>query len=411
MRRNYKYDIGDKIKCKDGTYSTIIDKTKGHRGASAYICRCSRGHTYERLQTRIDRMCPYCSNTIIKRGINDISTTNKEMFSMLVDKDFGYTHCENSNKKTDFECPTCKRIIYKSPCLVKEQGLCCPNCSDGYSYPEKFMMNLLNAIEIDYITQYSSKYAEWCGKYRYDFYIPHIDCIIEVHGNQHYEDSSWGSCEKVQENDLNKQELAEKHVSRYVVLDARDSSLKHMRQSILRSELDDILMLYCYSNKFTWKEIHKKSISPIISTIVDHYNSGITNISELSEILKISKQTVVRYLKEATYLNLCNYDPEQKKIDTLNRNHAFNSERTSKPIMCINDGRVFRNARIAEENSMVIYGKQLDRRNIHDACSGRQKKTKGLRFKFISRQEFNDIKNNTPEKALGDAFIILETSA
>ena len=110
-------------------------------------------------------------------------------------------------------------------------------------------------------------------------------------------------------------------------------------------------------------------------------------------------------------MNLCNYDPEQKKIDTLNRNHAFNSERTSKPIMCINDGRVFRNARIAEENSMVIYGKQLDRRNIHDACSGRQKKTKGLRFKFISRQEFNDIKNNTPEKALGDAFIILETSA
>ena len=30
-------------------------------------------------------------------------------------------------------------------------------------------MNLLNAIEVDYITQYSSKDATWCENYRYDF--------------------------------------------------------------------------------------------------------------------------------------------------------------------------------------------------------------------------------------------------
>ena len=109
-------------------------------------------------------------------------------------------------------------------------------------------------------------------------------------------------------------------------------------------------------------------------------------------------------------MNLCDYDPEKKRIDILNKNHAFNSERTSKPIMCVEDGRVYRNSRIAEENSIEIYGKHLDRRNIHDVCSGRQKTTKGLYFKFISRQEFNDIKNNTPEMAFGDEFLILEVS-
>ena len=411
MKRNYKYNIGDKIQCKDGSYSTILEKTVGKRNESAYVCKCNKGHIYERLQTRIDRNCPYCSNKIIKQGINDISTTNKDLFSMLVDKDFGYTHCETSQEKTDFKCPTCKRVIYKSPYLIKHQGLCCPHCSDGYSYGEKFIMNLLNVIGVDYITQYSSKDATWCENYRYDFYIPSVDCIIEVHGLQHYEDCSWCSCEEVQKNDLNKKELAEKYVSKYIVLDVRYSTLKYIKQSILRSELDDILMLYCFSNKFTWKELHKKSISPIIDEIIKYYNNGITDVTELANLLKISNPTIVRYLKDASSMNLCDYDPEKKRIDILNKNHAFNSERTSKPIMCVEDGRVYRNSRIAEENSMEIYGKQLDRRNIHDVCSGRQKTTKGLYFKFISRQEFNDIKNNTPEMAFGDEFVILEVSA
>ena len=52
-----------------------------------------------------------------------------------------------------------------------------------------------------------------------------------------------------------------------------------------------------------------------------------------------------------------------------------------------------------------IYGKHLDSRNISTVCHERQKTTKGLTFKFISRSEFNHIKYETPEKAFGDFFI------
>ena len=46
MKRNYKYNIGDKIQCKDGSYSTILEKTVGKRNESAYVCKCNKGHIY-----------------------------------------------------------------------------------------------------------------------------------------------------------------------------------------------------------------------------------------------------------------------------------------------------------------------------------------------------------------------------
>ena len=160
MRRTYKYNIGDKILCNNGTYSTIIEKSTGHRNASSYICKCNQGHLYNKLQTKINSSCPYCTNILIEKGVNDISTTNKKIFNMLVDKNFGYTHCDTSQEKTNFICENCKKIIYTSPYSVKHYGLRCPNCHDGFSYGEKFISTLLTEIDIPYIYQYTSKYAE-----------------------------------------------------------------------------------------------------------------------------------------------------------------------------------------------------------------------------------------------------------
>ena len=106
MAKLYKYDIDDKIQCKDGSYYTIIDKTVGNRNESAYICKCSNGHTIKKMQTSIDNRCSYCLNYIVEKGINDISTTNKEMFEMIKDKEFAYTHHDNTREKTEFICFT-----------------------------------------------------------------------------------------------------------------------------------------------------------------------------------------------------------------------------------------------------------------------------------------------------------------
>lgn len=405
MRRNYKYTIGDKVINKYGDAFEILQQTTGKRGESAYLCKCDKGHIFSKCQTKILTSCPYCTNKIVEKGINDISTTDPDLFDMLIDKEFGYSHCKTSQEKTNWMCPTCHNIKYnKSPYLVLKQGLSCNYCSDGFSYGEKFIFNLLSELEINFVYQLSSKDMSWCGKYKYDFYIPSLDCIIEVMGLQHYKDCTWSTYNEVHKNDLTKQGLAlNNNICHYVKLDFRISTLEYAKQSILRSDLDDILCLYKYN--IPWKKIHKTSLSPILNIIVDKYNNETKDINELSNILGFSNNTIVRYLNNANKLGLCDYDAELKRIKTLQANHSMNSERGSKPIVCIEDGKVFKNAKLIQAISDEIYGKHLDSRNISTVCHERQKTTKGLTFKFISRSEFNRIKRETPEKAFGDFFI------
>lgn len=411
MKRNYKYNIGDVIECKDGSHNLIIDKTMGKQGESAYICNCDKGHTYMKAQTRITTRCPYCIKFVVEKGVNDISVTNKEMFSMIKDKDFAYTHHDNSKEYTEFICPICKNIVVRSPYIIKKFGFRCPHCSIGYSYGEKFFINFLDMMNIEHITQYSSKDAKWCKKYRYDFYLKKYDCIIEVHGMQHYKDTTWSSYDEIHKNDLDKKDLAQKHVKYYIVIDARKSESDYIKQSILSSELNQLLSLSSYNTDAFWKEIHSKSIIPFIKEIAEKYNNYSKDVSELSELFHFSKPTIRYYLKEASLLNLCDYDPNYNIEKTLKDNHANNSERDSKPLKCLEDSRVFRNARVLQNISIDLYNTNLDFRAISMACNGKLKSYKNLHFSFISRNEFNRTKDNDPDLAFGDKFIKLEDVA
>ena len=64
-------------------------------------------------------------------------------------------------------------------------GFSCPNCSDKISIGEKIMYLLLSDLGVDFIREYSFEGSVS----RYDFYIPMLSTIIEVHGKQHYEGS------------------------------------------------------------------------------------------------------------------------------------------------------------------------------------------------------------------------------
>ena len=85
-----------------------------------------------------------------------------------------------------------------------------PNCGDKVSYDEKFLSSILSQLKVDFATQLSKSTFNWCDKYRYDFYIPSLNMIIETHGIQHYEENkNWTmSLEEEQENDKIKKELA-----------------------------------------------------------------------------------------------------------------------------------------------------------------------------------------------------------
>lgn len=401
-----KYCIGDKIRCKDGSYNTVVGRTVNKNGKGMYICNCEKGHEMIKATSKVDTKCPYCINQKVAKGINDISTTNKSMFEMIKNKEFAYTHHDNSPDVTEFRCPICGFIVEKSPQYIKKYGLRCPHCSSGYSYGERFIMNFLDNLDIKYITQYSSKNAKWCGRYRYDFYLKDYDCIIEVQGDQHYRNTTWYSYENIHSIDIKKMELGHKNVKKYILINARKSEFGYIKQSILNSELNKLL--YLNDRDIDWEYIHQKTITPIIKLISERYNNYSEDISVLSNLFHVSNPTIVYYLKEASLLGMCDYNPVLKKEKILKLNHANNSEKGSKPIICIEDSRVFRNAKILQKLSDDLYDKHLDFRAISAVCHGKRNKYKNLHFKFISRIDFNKIKDSTPELAFGDKFILLQ---
>ena len=113
-------------------------------------------------------------------------------------------------------CPNCGNEKHISPNEYLYQGLGCPVCSDGVSYPEKIMYGVLEQLHLEFQTQLTKTTFKWCKgddyDVKYDFYIPSLNCIIETHGRQHYEISSkkskYKSLEEIQNNDINKEQLA-----------------------------------------------------------------------------------------------------------------------------------------------------------------------------------------------------------
>ena len=145
--RRYKYDVGDKVQCKDGTYHTIIERTTGNKNVSAYICKCEKGHIHKKNQVDINKRCPYCINFKVAKGINDISTTNKEMFALIKDKEFAYTHHDNSPEMTEFICPLCGYSAERSPKYIKQYGHMLQYSVYEIDNSERILSNIINDIK------------------------------------------------------------------------------------------------------------------------------------------------------------------------------------------------------------------------------------------------------------------------
>ena len=108
--------------------------------------------------------------------------------------------------------------------------------SDGISIPEKFMWNVLKELNIEFKTQLNKKDFDWCQNYKYDFYIPSLNMVIETHGRQHYEKSDRGrTLEEEQLNDKLKKELAlNNNIKNYIIVDCRKSELEWLKENTIK---------------------------------------------------------------------------------------------------------------------------------------------------------------------------------
>ena len=369
---NYKYNVGDIIIDVKSVKLKILEqiKTKNNIRSYKYKCLICRNEDIINEYNLINNHngCNVCCSPSKKvlKGYNDMWTTNPELAKLLTNPNDGYKYTQNSHNKVDWKCSVCGTIIKnKRISMVYDQGLSCPKCSDGVSYPEKFVFNILQQLNIEFIYQLTRTTFKWCDNCRYDFYfkINNEDYIIETHGMGHYQEGfiSYGgkTLKEIQENDETKKELALQNgikENNYIVIDCRYSTLDWIKEHTIDSELNNIFDL----SKIDWLECHEHTCSSLVKKACELWNSGIENTVKIGKLLKLERSTIVRYLKQGKLLDWCNYNP--KKV------MKYNGQRNNIKVICLNNNKIFKSLKEAS-----IYYNLKSLTNITNCCRGKQK--------------------------------------
>lgn len=264
-----------------------------------------------------------------------------------------YNKNNQSEKAYTYQCLNCNSIYtVREHSIIDNNG--CVKCSDGVSYPEKFMLNILKQLNIKFKYQ---KTFKWSKRYRYDFYIPNLNIIIEVHGGQH--EQGHGFLKNTSRNeeyitDQIKEELAIKNkINKYIIIDAKKSTLNYMKISIIKN-LSEIYNL----NNVNWIQAHQNACCSNIKLASDLWNSGFST-KDISDKLNISQSAIINYLKQGTDAKWCNYNSIES------RSRVVRISVNQKRVRCKNTGEEF------ESITQATKAYNIYRTGVSDCCAGR----------------------------------------
>ena len=374
----YNWDINNikkNIYDKYGDEFEILDKEyKNAREKMTFKHKC--GYVFKTSYDNFMKNggCKRCSGLVIEKGINDLWTTHPQIASMLIDQEIGYNVSKTSHRKFDWICPICGSLIRsKSVLTVVKNGLICTNCSDGISYPNKFICNLLDSFNEQYETE---KTFNWSNGYRYDVYIKNKNLLIEMDGAFHYD--KYFSIEDFNESkkrDLKKDILSETHGLKLVRIDCNYPTTKgldnlskrfmYIKDKIISSELIN----YYNLKDVDWNKIDLMSQRNIFLSVVNEYKKG-KYISDISVKYHLSRDTVSRYIHRADEIGLCIYDKSRKKHNTAIK------KRVIKYDLCMN--KICKYESITDAANSV----NLSISAISLACSGKNKTAAGYIWRY-----------------------------
>lgn len=254
--KDFYYNIGDILHCNTDIEITdrrYVRKAERNRKLYTYKClKCGQFNQTFEQNLKLLKGCPYCAGRIVKPGVNDITVTAPWMIGYFPGgTEEAQKYTTGSTVEIIPKCPICGRSMNKKMPINRlfNQHSCGCSCDTILSFGERIVYNLLMEINVDFIHEATASNAfPWAKKYRYDFYIPSHNMIIEVHGAQHYVEHGFGATmdgktlEEEQENDKNKKELALNNgIDKYIALDCRKSKLFWLLNSIEESGLEEIL--------------------------------------------------------------------------------------------------------------------------------------------------------------------------
>lgn len=285
-----------------------------------------------------------------------IAATHPHLVQYFVNQEDAYKYKKYSNQHSDLRCPLCGTIKehVDIPGFV-ERGFNCPSCGTKTSFPERFMYNLLESLNVNFKFHYVFDWSKHIynntkgsnGNKEYDFWLLDYNLIIETHGDQHYSAKRGKFKNKTlkeeQENDLLKYNLAIANDKRYVIIDCRKAEYEYIKNNILQSELSNIFDL----TNVDWLDVLSKShCDSYVKRAADLWNSGLY-VSQISEQLHRVDHTTRKYLRTAVKLNWCNYNSKEN-LERMNTRHGINFE---KPVYCFELNKEFPSISIAKRET------------------------------------------------------------
>lgn len=296
---------------------------------------------------------------------------------------------KKGKKSYTCKCIDCGNIKTISEDHLEKRGFVCNVCSDKISYPERFVGSFLSQLGVVY--EYQKRF-DWskgvtCKNERlqsdkiYDYYIPSINSIIEVHGEVHYKSNRWSKCRPMHEmieNDNLKRDIAIKNnIKNYIILDCKESDSNYIKRSILKSELNNLFDL----SNINWDKCSLDATTSLMKKCSDLWNKGVRPAQCIADKIGISKQTVITYLKKFAELGLNDYDPRKEIKSSCGKIPA-----NAKKVIIIKDGvclGLFNSATELDRESLKLYEVKLNQGDISRVARGERKIYKGYYFKYV----------------------------
>ena len=359
---------------------TTMDKISYGSGEQ-FIWNCSEyGKLHEHSCSMTGKLkspyrCSYCNGCLINET-NCLASTHPHIAEMLFNVEESKNITYGMSNKMIFKCTCCGEEMLKPLSYVVKKGyIHCKKCSDFTSYPEKFILSLLDFLNIEFKSELP---FEWSERKRYDFYIPSLNCIIEAHGNQHYEDQIRGrSLKEERDNDRLKERLAKENgIEHYVAIDCGKSELEYIKNNILSSALFSLLHL----NDVDWKHCHVRACESLVKKVSDLWNEGNVTANDISKVIGKSKDSTIRLLKKASSARMCNYSAKKE----MSKVALSLIEKKKKPVvqLSLNDEYILEFKSVREASRKI----NRDHSTILRVISGKQKKAGG--FKWIYKEDY-----------------------
>ena len=322
------------------------------------------------------------------------ATSGPSIIKYFVNPNEAYLYSIHSGKQVWTQCPICG---YKKMYRISDlsyYGFSCNRCGDGVSYPNKFMLCLLEQLQANFIPEISKAVQgfSWLKGYRYDFYVrcDDINIFIEMDGGFHYKDFYQTHEESIAIDNL-KDSLSLEHNIKVIRIDCNyehNNRFDFIKQNILKSELSVFFNL----NMVNWELCNKQAASSYISIACEYWNNGIKSTTQIAKLMLINRLTVRRYLKIGASIGICDYTPEQGKNVNRQMRKEGTINRLGKCVAVYSKDKlvgVFRSGRDLERQSEAIFGFKILQSTVSQHCSGICNKIRrgDYTMEFITREE------------------------